>query len=221
MAIKAALTICFLLPAFAVAAPYDFDDPNSYLSSAEAMSSWAETLTKHAQQRDDLLACRSERGCKGRLKSFNRMMARSQALSDEEKIELANFYINRNNYDDDRIERIYDENGKKTGVIRSQWMTLYDFLTKGGDCEDYATSKYFMLRELGIAAEDMRVVVVFSRELRGYHAVLAVQRPDGATWLLDSDNVVRKKRHIGYRYIFAINENSIWDHREDFAGSAR
>ena len=59
---------------------------------------------------------------------------------------------------------------------------MYDFLTKGGDCEDYASAKYFMLRGLGFPAEDMRIVITYERKLRGYHAVLAIQRKKYACW---------------------------------------
>jgi len=101
---------------------------------------------------------------------------------------------------------------------RRHWSSLYQFLIKGGDCEDYASSKYFMLRELGFDAADLRVVVERSRELGGIHAVLAVRRPDGAIWLLDSDNRIRKRSHRGYRFIYAMNERFVWDHREDYLG---
>ena len=218
---KSCLLLVSLLAIHAHAARYNFDDEKAWLSDANAMAAWQETLDKHQQQRAALLACEGPRGCRGRLKSFNRMLQKGQSLSVDEKIELTNYYINRNRYDDDRFKRLYDEDGNKVGVLRSQWTTLYDFLMKAGDCEDYATSKYFMLRELGLPADDMRVVAVYSRELGGYHAILAVRRDNGSVWLLDSDNRIRKGRHQRYRYIYALNEHSIWDHRKDYAGSPR
>ncbi|MEQ9452418.1 MAG: transglutaminase-like cysteine peptidase [Pseudomonadales bacterium] len=214
------LFVHLALPSLAHAAKpvYDFNQTEAYLAPASAMDGWQATLTRYQLQRADLLACTAERGCRGRLKSFHRLMQRARDLSVEEKIQLTNYYINRNDYDDDRRQRRYDAAGRKDGFQRSQWMTLMDFLTRGGDCEDYASSKYFMLRELGLAADDMRVVVTYSRELRGYHAVLAVRLADDSVWLLDSDNRIRKSSHYGYRYIFALNEHSIWDHRKDYVG---
>ena len=225
MAFKLVATLTLLIAALfspfqAVAALYDFTDTTTYLAPAEQMETWHAVLEKHQQQRHDLLACISERGCRGRLKSFNRMLAKGMDLTEDEKIQLVNYYINRNDYDRDFPQRVYDEAGKKIGVQRSHWSTLYDFLTQGGDCEDYATSKYFMLRELGLDADDMRVVVTYTRDLRGYHAVLAVRRNDGSVWLLDSDNRIQKKWHAGHRYIFAVNEHSIWDHRKDYVGAS-
>ncbi len=87
-----------------------------------------------------------------------------------------------------------------------------DFVRRGGDCEDYATTKYFLLRTLGFTSDDLRVLVVYDRRLRDYHAVLAVRSAPGSIWLLESDNTIQKGGLYGYRYVFAINEDSIWDH---------
>jgi predicted transglutaminase-like cysteine proteinase len=58
---------------------------------------------------------------------------------------------------------------------------LATFASGQGDCEDYAIAKYLALRESGIAAENLRLVVVETR--RGSaHAVLAARLDD--RWLL-------------------------------------
>lgn len=200
---------------------YSFDSEEDYLAPALSLSSWSAVLVRHEQQRPALLQCDgSKSGCRGRLRSFRKMLTKSAGLSSVEQISLVNLYINRSHYDEDRVKRIFDHQGNKIGIQRSSWSTLYDFLTSGGDCEDFATSKYFMLRELGFAAQDLRVVVTYERRLHGYHAVLAVQRPNGEVWLLDTDNRIKKKSHRGYRYVYAMNERSVWDHRQDFEGIA-
>jgi predicted transglutaminase-like cysteine proteinase len=200
---------------------YPFAAPEDYLAPAAAFPTWATTLTRHSTQRAALYDCTTGKAsCRGRLRSFGRTLEKSKGLSDKEQISLVHFYINRSRYDDDRIKRIFDHSGKKVGIQRNHWSTLYDFLSHGGDCEDFATSKYFMLRELGFEADDLRIVIAYERKLRGYHAVLAVRRPNGDIWLLDSDNTIRKKSHRGYRYIYAMNENSVWDHRGDYNASA-
>ena len=196
---------------------YRFDTVADYLAPANALPGWSTTLARHAAQHSALIECNADhRSCRGRLRSFNRTLDKSKALSEKEQISLVHFYINRSRYDDDRLVRVFDHSGKKVGIQRNHWFTLYDFLAKGGDCEDFATSKYFMLRELGFEADNLRIVVSYERQLRGYHAVLAVRRPSGEVWLLDSDNRIRKKSHRGYRYIYAMNEVSVWDHREDY-----
>jgi predicted transglutaminase-like cysteine proteinase len=54
-----------------------------------------------------------------------------------------------------------------------------------GDCEDYAIAKYVLLREAGVAEQDLRVLLVRDRAVREDHAVLAV-RIDGAWTVLDN-----------------------------------
>ncbi len=201
------------------ARPYEFSD-DDFLAPAVEMIAWAETLERHESEREALYGCVAANSCRGRLRSFDRVMTEARSVSDEasltreEKLQLAQYYINRGKYRDDRLKRIYDEDGRKIGIQRSHWATLRDVLVKGGDCEDYATAKYFMLRELGVPADDLRIVIAYERKLGGYHAVLAARLNDEETWLLDSDNRIRKKRHTGYRYIYAMNEHSVWDHEQ-------
>ena len=148
---------------------------------------------------------------------MNRAAREEQADRPGEQISLVNLYINRTKYDDDRAQRIYDdETGERIGIVRNRWSTLYEFLTERGDCEDYATAKYFILRELGFAADDMRIVVAYERRPRGHHAVLAIRLDEDTVWLLDSDNGIRKNYHGRYEYVYAMNELSVWDHRDDY-----
>src|SRR4051812_12869030 len=58
---------------------------------------------------------------------------------------------------------------------------LATFASGKGDCEDYAIAKYLALRESGIAAENLRLVVVQTRR-DSAHAVLAARLDD--CWLL-------------------------------------
>ncbi len=217
----AVLLLGIMVSGAAHTAPYRFANED-YLTEASAFTGWAETLARYAEQREVLLDCeRVERGCKGRLRSFKRVLAKGAGLSREEQVQLVNFYINRTRYKDDRAERLYAEDGTRLGLKRNHWGTLYEFLTQRGDCEDYAVAKYFMLRELGFPADDMRVVVTWERREPGYHAVLALRMKNGepkasdAVWILETDNTIRRKRHSGYRYIYAMNEHAVWDHRTE------
>ena len=211
--------IALLMPHTAVSAPYSFATPEDYLAPAHAFPGWSQTLERHATQ-GALLECSDPtlKRCPGRLKSYQRMIQKARALTQKEQISLVNFYLNRGRYDDDRLQRVYDEEGRKIGLQRNQWATLYEFLRQGGDCEDYAIAKYFMLRELGFPAHEMRIVVTREYRVRGNHAVLAIDRGEEGVWLLDSDNGIKKNRHRGFRYIYAMNEQHVWDHRADYVG---
>lgn len=64
----------------------------------------------------------------------------------------------------------------------SEWLTGLEAIHGAGDCQAYATAKYFALREAGIPAYRVRLVVV---HLRGHvedHMVTAVWR--SGQWLI-------------------------------------
>jgi predicted transglutaminase-like cysteine proteinase len=66
------------------------------------------------------------------------------------------------------------------------WSAPIATFTSGrGDCEDYAIAKYFIMRHLGVAAEDLQLVLVHDKVVRQDHAVLSV-RQDGRWIILDN-----------------------------------
>ncbi len=93
------------------------------------------------------------------------------------------------------------------------WAAPYEFRKKSGDCEDYAITKYFTLRALGVPMEQMRVVVVKDTILNLAHAVLAVYI-DGDAYILDnlSRNVLSHKRIRNYIPQYSVNEKNRWMH---------
>ncbi len=71
------------------------------------------------------------------------------------------------------------------------WATPAEFLASGGgDCEDYAIAKYFMLRELGVPIGRLRMVYVKSGRSGVPHMVLAYYSAPGADPLI-LDNLQR------------------------------
>ena len=93
------------------------------------------------------------------------------------------------------------------------WAAPAEFLSRSGDCEDYCIAKYFTLRELGVPADAMRIVIV-RETIRGRaHAVLAVY--DGPqVHILDNlrDQVRPMRRVRNYQPHFSVNENGRWMH---------
>jgi predicted transglutaminase-like cysteine proteinase len=70
------------------------------------------------------------------------------------------------------------------------WASPLATLASGqGDCEDYAILKFMALRELGIDASDLRLVVLRDARLQQDHAVLAA-RLDGRWIVLDNRRLV-------------------------------
>jgi predicted transglutaminase-like cysteine proteinase len=101
------------------------------------------------------------------------------------------------------------------------WETPIEFLRHGGDCEDYAVSKYMALQALGVAVDDMRVAVVDDQELGVTHAVLLVAA-DRRYYLLDNltNEVLQVAEGSVLRPIYAINEDGWWNYGPPPAVSA-
>lgn len=82
------------------------------------------------------------------------------------------------------------------------WATPAEFAAKGGDCEDFAISKYDALARLGVKDEDMLLLVVKDIATQELHALLQV-RHEGNLYVLDSrNNGVHDERYLRYFFIF-------------------
>jgi len=90
--------------------------------------------------------------------------------------------------------------------VADYWETPGEFLSRGGDCEDYAIAKYFSLVRLGFSPDDLRLVVIHDTKLNDFHAVLAA-RVDGTIWLLDNQiaRVVPMDLVTQYAPIYSLN----------------
>jgi predicted transglutaminase-like cysteine proteinase len=70
--------------------------------------------------------------------------------------------------------------------VPDRWSApLETFATRKGDCEDYAIAKYVALTEAGIAADDVKLIIIRNTAANEDHAVTAV-RLDGAWIILDN-----------------------------------
>lgn len=96
---------------------------------------------------------------------------------------------------------------------KDYWEAPYEFLQKSGDCEDYAIIKYMTLRQLGVPADDMRILVVKDSFRNLDHAVLGVN-VDGTVYILDnvSNVVLSHGRLTQYTPEFSVNESGAWMH---------
>jgi predicted transglutaminase-like cysteine proteinase len=87
---------------------------------------------------------------------------------------------------------------------------LVTFYRGAGDCEDYAIAKYVALRMAGIAAEDLRLVVMIDTVRREGHAVAAA-RLDGHWLILDNRRtmMVEDLALRNYRPLFVIDDSGV------------
>lgn len=100
------------------------------------------------------------------------------------------------------------------------WATPIEFLTRGGDCEDYAIAKYTALRILGVPEERMRIAIVQDLQKNIPHAVLVVYTDNGAV-ILDNQikTAMRADSIKHYKPIFSINRTAWWLHTKPDTGN--
>jgi predicted transglutaminase-like cysteine proteinase len=92
---------------------------------------------------------------------------------------------------------------------------LVTFAHGAGDCEDYAIAKVMALSLAGIAAEDLRIIIMRDTFHGSDHAVAAV-RLDGHWLMLDNMRMAMVEDvHIrNYRPLFAIDQSAVAQYSE-------
>jgi predicted transglutaminase-like cysteine proteinase len=114
-----------------------------------------------------------------------------------------------------QVNRYVNETQYKRDIANwgesDHWAAPAEFFVKGGDCEDYAIAKYFLLRELGVLPEQLRIVVLHDQQRRQTHAVLTVTWED-QTLVLDNlrSQIVPWRELHHYLPIYSLNERSAW-----------
>lgn len=93
------------------------------------------------------------------------------------------------------------------------WAIAKEFLANGGDCEDYAITKFFSLRWLGYDDQRLRLVILQDSNLNIAHAVLAVSLKRDIL-ILDNqtDRVVSHRSIVHYAPLYSVNEEQWWLH---------
>lgn len=125
-----------------------------------------------------LSGCKADRStCSAAANRFVMMLEETKQRDGRARIETANRLING------AIR--YQSDLAQHGVIDLWSAPLASLATGRGDCEDFAIAKYVLLREAGLAEQDLRIVLVRDRSVREDHAVLAV-REAGAWLVLDN-----------------------------------
>ncbi len=136
-------------------------------------------------------------------KQWQELVERAKGLSEKEKLRAVNVFFNRWPYRTDM--EIYK--------VEDYWATPAEFLKNSGDCEDYAITKFYALKKLGVAPEGMRVVALRDTIRNIGHAVLAVYT-DNAAYILDNltDMVMTHERFSQYAPQYSVNEIYRWAH---------
>ena len=164
---------------------------------------WLRVLERHLK--DDLQDgdCSARTFNRCHMAEWLRFLAKTKELPYREQLEAVNRFANTRDYVLD-----IDNYG-----VEDYWAIPREFLSNGGDCEDYVITKLFSLRWLGYPADDLRLVIVQDTNLRVPHAVLAVARGHD-TLILDNQvqAVLSDRDVVHYVPVFSINEFHWWIH---------
>lgn len=167
---------------------------------------WQRVVADHAKARPGLRAClKDARSCRTPFQQSWRQVIESAREKDTfEKLVIVNRFFNQWSYSLD--EDLY--------AASEYWATPHEFLTRSGDCEDYAIAKYFALRDLGFTEEDLRIVILYDRSRGIGHAVLTARYGQDQL-VLDSlsDALFSHRRYAQYRPQYSMNESRRWRHR--------
>jgi len=136
--------------------------------------------------------------------AWRRFLDSLDGLDRTAQLEAVNRYMNRKRY-------VLDP---RNYGVRDYWAAPGQFLSRDGDCEDYAIAKFMSLKALGFTNDEMRIVVLQDLNLGIAHAILVVYL-DGRALVLDNqiEDVVSADAIIHYRPIYSINEHHWWLHR--------
>ncbi len=167
----------------------------------EIFGQWTAALERHLLQDVPEADCTSTRFNRCHLNDWLAFLERIRELPFDQQIRRINDYANHKPYVLD-----LDNYG-----LEDYWAVAREFLYNGGDCEDYAITKFFSLRWLGYDLDRLRIVILQDTNLRIPHAVLAVYVDDDI--LILDNQIVQVMSHRGivhYVPVYAINESGWW-----------
>ncbi len=185
-----------------VARPMLFNTEETAYRDAGAFPKWSGMLARYAAE----APARDIQACQGRDCAPRRWRAFVQGLAGQDPIrqlDAVQAYVNRVPYRSDRAAH----------GASDYWATPGEFLTRGGDCEDYAIAKFLSLRMLGWPAEDLRIVIVEDAKQDRLHAVLVAYR-GGKAYVLDNlrAGIAEQGAIAEYRPVYSITEHAWFYH---------
>ncbi len=149
--------------------------------------------------------CGEQETCRTRMKLLRETVDASADQTLLRRIEAVNAAVNRLV----RYGKDVDVHGRL-----DYWATPSEILALGrGDCEDYAILKLAALRQAGIEAESMTLVVLREARRNFYHAVLTVA-VDGRNYVLDNmrDAVLTDRQLPEYQALYSLGTERAWIH---------
>jgi predicted transglutaminase-like cysteine proteinase len=164
---------------------------------------WRKVAADVAKEAEVLAACRRNMAeCSPPARRFLAIINQIKSATGRHRLELANHLLNS------AIR--YTSDTAQYGLPDVWSSPLATLATGRGDCEDYAIAKYAALREAGVAARDLKLMLVIDRAVNEAHAVLTVRHEEN--WLvLDNRRAhISTDKQIGYfTPLFAIDHEGV------------
>ncbi len=148
------------------------------VKDGDVLTKWNRVKADMRAESEVFARCRANMdSCPVAAKNFLAIVDQGRVLTGRARIGVINRAINM------AIEPMSDM--AQWGVPDKWSAPLETFTTHKGDCEDYAIAKYVALIEAGIAADDVKLMIVHNTAAHEDHAVTAA-RLDGAWIILDN-----------------------------------
>jgi len=184
--------------------PALFGTHETYSGSIDRFYKWTGMLQRWAAERRDarqLCMLGQVTGCEPR--EWRRIVDLLTPLDLRAKVDAVNSLVNRYPYTPSAAN----------WSDANYWETPFEFMTKSGQCQDCAITKFMLLRAAGVPNELMRVVVLRDRRLGLDHAVTVVY-VGGEALMLDNQfpEVVPVSSVHHYQPYYSINETGWWLH---------
>ena len=179
---------------------YDGVFPSQYFrTTLKILPHWSRELATTESQLEALYNC--QENCSSGALNWQKIIRQSQSLPRLEQLKSVNRFFNRWPYRHD-----IDVYG-----VSDFWATPDKFLLLSGDCEDYSITKYYALRTLGFAIDDMRVMSIKDNIRNIAHAVLAVNLGE-EIYILDNltDMLLSHLKYEHYVPLYSVNEFYQW-----------
>jgi predicted transglutaminase-like cysteine proteinase len=159
-----------------------FGLPAKAASAGETTAKWSELQSRIAADLKTIAACRSGNdACTPAARRFLSIVELGRRHQGQARLAWINRAVNLS------VRPMSD--WAQYGYA-DYWASPLQTLGSGaGDCEDYAILKYVVLRELGNAPDDLRLVIVRDNARQTDHAVLAVHY-EGEWLVLDNRSMV-------------------------------
>ncbi|MGH9207241.1 MAG: transglutaminase-like cysteine peptidase, partial [Acidimicrobiales bacterium] len=169
----------------------------------DRFTKWTGMLDRWDRERTAAALCTQDRATECEPSQWRQTVERLKPLELKIKLATVNTLINRFPY----------RSSAANWSLPNYWETPFEFFRKSGQCQDYAITKFMLLREAGVSNDQMRIVVLRDTRLGEDHAVVVVY-VEGRALMLDNQipEVVPVDGVRHYRPYYSINETGWWRH---------